>query len=123
MSRRVDTAQFFALAIIFGEVMRKTTLQKFHHTIHHTNLKAANLRFVRGIFSREYTIRFSTTSASVRVCHARSRRGAPLTIQLWVQYRRKYISTFSIMWPWEIFYHEFVAKTIGMETKTQSKKN
>jgi hypothetical protein len=28
--------------------MMKTKLQKFHHTIHHTNLKAANLRSVLG---------------------------------------------------------------------------
>ena len=51
-SRRVDTAQFFVPAVIFGKVMRKTRLQKFHHTIYHTNLKAANLRFVLEKFSR-----------------------------------------------------------------------
>jgi hypothetical protein len=43
----------------FGKVMRKTSWQKFHHTIRHTHLKAANLRFVPGNYFRKRTIRFS----------------------------------------------------------------
>jgi hypothetical protein len=49
-------------AIIFGEVIMKTRLQKFHHTVHHTNLKAANLRFVPG----NYLSRVNSTIFEVR---------------------------------------------------------
>jgi hypothetical protein len=66
-------AYFHVLAIIFGKVMKKPRLQKIYHTIRHTILIAANLRFVPGNdFSRGNSTISEVAAGTVRLLHTNS---------------------------------------------------